>query len=159
MQGIMFKPFFIPAIENGEKTQTRRLIKTGNNIAEFPLNDGGSLYDRITGDFIRNINPRYKVGKIYYCRSNYSLAAKDATVFVRITGVRCEKLQSISHDDCIAEGINSKHLEHIMHKYGWANPRKRFEALINNINGKDTWRDNPFVWVYNFELLEVKCKQ
>lgn len=78
---------------------------------------------------------------------------------IRINEVRAEKLQSISNEDCIKEGI-FKHISHA--KVYWKNgfdglmyeaPRCAYAALINKINGKDTWERNPYMWVYDYELV------
>lgn len=37
---------------------------------------------------------------------------------------------------------------------GYFSPRDAFAALIDRICGKDTWKNNPYVFVYEFELVE-----
>ena len=32
-------------------------------------------------------------------------------------------------------------------------PKEAYAALIDKINGKNTWDSNPFVWVYDFEFI------
>ncbi|MFA5849962.1 MAG: hypothetical protein WC833_08765 [Bacteroidales bacterium] len=96
-----------------------------------------------------------------------------ARYFIKITGVRAERLQDISEADCLKEGIIADH---------WLRPdgrvQKRFIAfqaekswrissdiieecpikayakLIDRIDGKGIWESNPFVWVYDFELVD-----
>ena len=34
------------------------------------------------------------------------------------------------------------------------NPRDAFAALIDEIRGKGTWDNNPYVFVYEFELVK-----
>ena len=87
---------------------------------------------------------------------------------IKITGVHCEQLQDISDEDCLKEGIyrldsangnggvaysfiGSSDKKHI----GLYNtPREAFAALIDKVSGKGTWERNPFVWVYEFELID-----
>lgn len=79
---------------------------------------------------------------------------------IKITGVRAEILQDISNEDCIKEGI----FQHISHaKVYWKNgfdnlmyesPRDAYASLIDKINGKGTWDSNPFVWVYDYKLID-----
>ena len=83
---------------------------------------------------------------------------------IRITDVRCERLQDISYEDCMHEGIRHSCAESILGMYGYIdcegtglwfdNPRKAFASLINKVSGKGTWERNPFVVVYEFELVK-----
>lgn len=83
----------------------------------------------------------------------------------RIEKVICERLQEISEEDCIKEGIlkqpfndfpedmylpyqNCKEEEV---KY---TPRYAFAELINKIFGKDTWEKNPYRIGYEFTLIK-----
>jgi len=88
---------------------------------------------------------------------------------IRITNVRVERLQDISDEDCIREGIKQittspyQHLNGIGYTFnGWSNrgtgyssdtPRGAFAALIDKVSGKGTWESNPWVYVYEFELV------
>lgn len=36
----------------------------------------------------------------------------------------------------------------------YSTPREAFAALIDKVNGKGTWNKNPYVWVYDFKLVE-----
>lgn len=101
-------------------------------------------------------------GSSYYTdwKNKLFMPAYAARHFIKITGVRAERLQDISQGDCIKEGI----FQHISHaKVYWKNgfdklmynsPREAYSALIDKINGKGTWDSNPFVWVYDYELIE-----
>lgn len=90
------------------------------------------------------------------------MPASAARHYIKITSVRAERLQNISQEDCIKEGI----FQHISHaKVYWKNgfdklmynsPRAAYKALINSIDGKDTWNNNPWVWVYDYELIDRK---
>lgn len=68
---------------------------------------------------------------------------------IRITDVRVERLQDISSEDCIKEGIGKN--SDIMN---YSSPREAFAALIDRVSGKGTWKNNPFVFVYEFELVK-----
>lgn len=77
---------------------------------------------------------------------------------IRITNVRVERLQDISDEDCLNEGVFLGQF----HTYSYAGrprcpfntPRDAFASLINRISGKGTWESNPWVFVYEFELVE-----
>lgn len=85
---------------------------------------------------------------------------------IRIIGIKCEQLQSISHDDCFREGIIESWYEStdtttygfVDEKKGTAvefdTPRKAFAALIDKVSGRGTWDRNPWVVVYEFELVK-----
>jgi hypothetical protein len=79
---------------------------------------------------------------------------------IRITSVKVERLQDISNDDCLREGIErrldtytwrGRIVRNIDPEYG--TPREAFAALIDKICGRGTWKANPFVFVYEFELV------
>lgn len=80
---------------------------------------------------------------------------------IRITNVRVERLQDISDEDCLREGIleDSPGLQYSFPteigycgQYPFDSPRSAFAALIDKISGKGTWESNPWVFVYEFEL-------
>jgi len=86
---------------------------------------------------------------------------------IRITSVRVERLQDISDEDCLREGIMRKWIEagSLYHYYLpgvpvnnkhdiYSTPIDAFAALIDKISGKGTWYKNPFVFVYEFELVK-----
>lgn len=82
---------------------------------------------------------------------------------IRITNIRIERLQDISEKDCMKEGIwrdDNVGLEGTTYWYhGLANssfrtPREAYASLIDRISGKGTWASNPYVFVYNFELID-----
>ena len=85
---------------------------------------------------------------------------------IRITGIRCERLQDISDEDCFREGIIESWYECTdTTTYGYADekkgtavefdtPRKAFASLIDRVSGKGTWASNPWVVVYEFELVK-----
>ena len=81
---------------------------------------------------------------------------------IRITDIRAERLQDICEDECLAEGIvdfesriNKAHFYSITDEsatYGTA--KKPYSLLIDKIAGKGTWKNNPYVFVYDFELSD-----
>lgn len=82
---------------------------------------------------------------------------------IRITNIRVERLQDISEEDCLKEGIwrdDNVGLEGTTYwYYGLANSsfrtaKEAYAALIDKISGKGTWESNPWVFVYDFELVK-----
>lgn len=81
---------------------------------------------------------------------------------IRITDIRVERLQGISDDDCLKEGImyipdiDKYYFERTDRDEGFyfENPREAFAALIDKVSGSGTWDSNPYVFVYQFELVK-----
>ena len=85
---------------------------------------------------------------------------------IRITDVRVERLQYISNEDCLKEGIIKGKVgsanTHFMNAYYVPNmklepfctPHEAFAHLINKVSKKDVWEENPYVFVYDFELVK-----
>ena len=83
---------------------------------------------------------------------------------IRITNVRIERLQDISDDDCLKEGIEfdgkAKQFYCGFNKSTnskiWlgSTPREAYASLIDKVSGKGTWERNPYVFVYDFELVK-----
>lgn len=86
------------------------------------------------------------------------MPASAARYFIKITDVRAERLQDISNEDCIKEGIVFDGVVYLngFDKIQYLEPRAAYKALINSIDGKDTWDSNPWVWVYDYELIDRK---
>ena len=83
---------------------------------------------------------------------------------IRITDVRVERLQDISDDDCLKEGVrkvvneNGIYIQYYVgqgnNACSFENPREAFANLINKVSKKDVWNENPYVFVYEFELVK-----
>lgn len=82
---------------------------------------------------------------------------------IKITNIKVERLQDISDDDCLKEGIfewNAGQKDIPLYSFSYADipdyfsPRDAFEELIDKVSGKGTWERNPFVWVYEFKLFD-----
>lgn len=81
---------------------------------------------------------------------------------IRITDIQLQRLNNITDEDCLKEGvekwINCYIVSGIMENQGKNNvcfdtPREAFAALIDRISGKGTWQQNPWVYAYTFELV------
>lgn len=92
---------------------------------------------------------------------------------IRITNVRIQRLQDISEDDCLKEGVvvdepkikgaaksyySCEYLKECANRVGWGRvynkPREAYAALIDKVGKKGTWESNPYVFVYDFELIK-----
>jgi len=70
---------------------------------------------------------------------------------LEITGIRVERLQDISDEDAIAEGVNPYTAPEEL----YSNPVAAFADLWDSINEKRGigWTVNPFVWVIEFKKV------
>lgn len=84
---------------------------------------------------------------------------------IRITDVRIERLQDISDEDCFKEGISPMIVGCEYYVFtlidtekgrflDYKTPREAYAALIDKVSGKCTWERNPYVFVYDFELVK-----
>lgn len=84
---------------------------------------------------------------------------------IRITDIKIERLQNISDEDCLKEGIYKGQCgsadTHFMDVYyykgdiqPYCTPRGAFAALIDKVSGKGAWESNSYVFVYEFELVD-----
>ena len=109
-------------------------------------------------DSFRQPSPDYMIDKPGY-KNKMFVRADLMPHQVRITNVQVEKLQGISDEECIREGIVKA-----LGLYGceglcergdqlyFNTPRAAFAALIDKVSGNGTWESNPYVFVYEFEL-------
>lgn len=70
---------------------------------------------------------------------------------LEITNVRAERLQDITPDDAIAEGVEEFAVEHKLSGY-WTTSYAR---LWDQINGPGAWDLNPWVWVVEFNRVAL----
>ena len=87
-------------------------------------------------------------------KSGRFMFKKYARLWLSVSAVRAERLQDITENDCIAEGI-----EDIGQRVGRLNGSystifSLYQALWHSINGKThPWASNPWVWVYTFRRV------
>ncbi len=85
-------------------------------------------------------------------------------LFLRIKSIKVERLQDISEEDAIAEGCclygpfgeykGSIHPSGGSMRYrAFSNASRAFQDLWESINGENSWKANPWVWVIEFERI------
>lgn len=85
---------------------------------------------------------------------------------LEISAIRVERLQNISEADAAAEGVRFDQgwdeepgygfLDYSKtddENYSFTDPRDSFRTLWQSINGKDSWNENPWVWVVEFKKV------
>ena len=204
MKKIMFNDKYglTQAVLEGRKTQTRRtFLKPGEeNLlhgitseylisvkSRYKVGETVAIAQKYE-DLIKN-DEFYRLGGkngmplecIKYergCHNKMFVRAELMPHHIRITKIRMERLQDISDEDCLKEGICRSDIkntlwgvapirgegesgttyEHSVLGYGpwhlFPSVKRAYASLIDLISGKGTWTSNPYVFVYDFELID-----
>jgi hypothetical protein len=194
MKKIMFndKYCLTLAVLNGNKTMTRRVLRDnvplGNweeTIKHLPYKVGDIVaiaqpykdiiecmaeYSDIIINVDGSINREYKAG----WTNKMFVRANLMPHHIRITDVKVERLQDISKEDCLKEGIifieplfigDDAYFYAVKRKVRqmydnilkfFSSPQRAYADLIDKISGKGTWDFNPWVVAYSFELIKSK---
>lgn len=190
MKKIMFSDKYglTQAVLNGKKTQTRRVITNDvalchactryESLAIYYANYSvgevvavAMSYDDLYMEKIAPCDEKYRWNaynkgfnhKHKGWKNKMFVSSEDMPHHIRITNIRVEKLQDISDEDCLNEGVSrcEKEWGYFVHDdqgglsfYSFDTVRAAFAALIDRVSGKDTWDSNPWVFVYDFELVD-----
>lgn len=84
---------------------------------------------------------------------------------IRITDIKIERLQDISEEECLKEGIyqdsgDDQFPPSVFYDYenntddGFDTAKEAFASLIDKVSGKGTWLKNPYVFCYSFKLID-----
>lgn len=183
------------AVLNGTKTVTRRIFTEQVYGELRIENNPCRIYEiqrGINSTCIKDHPSKYKVGEIIAISQRYkdiihserfndldirNLEKSEGwnnkmfvkAVFmpdkIKITDVRLERLQDITDEDCIKEGVfyapmQFPHAVELTAKWAYRgnckrfdSPREAFASLIDKVGVKGTWDSNPFVYRYEFELI------
>ena len=119
---------------------------------------------------ITHVRPALGMKVVYKLGSNYGgddppwrsplfMPAWAARYFIKILDVRAERLQEITGEDCVKEGIalphrvfgdgDSEYFEAIEKEY-----INLYHRLWDSINKDYPWESTPFIWRYAFSLKE-----
>lgn len=179
------------AVLEGRKTQTRRIayekpfkyicncgfITEGTDKGKLSINDGNEIVAKST----------YKIGEVVAVAQRYCDIPFANDIFIRavpkgwsnkmfvksslmphqikITNIRVERLQDISTDDCMKEGIFCSHIDGIddaysydatnnsfAKKWWYRTPIEAYKMLSCKLHLH--WDSNPLVFVYDFKLIK-----
>lgn len=185
------------AVLSGRKTQTRRIVPKDTPLGNWKETEAqvrfrdGEVVAIAQSYKEAGINPKAVIGLpikgsktkgVLQCEAQHTpgwtnkmfVRADLMPHHIRITNVRVERLQDISDEDCIKEGVrevyvnnnwgnSASHWEFQVpyeDKFGCtkllrgATPQEAYAALIDKISGKGIWESNPYVFVYDFELVD-----
>jgi hypothetical protein len=81
-------------------------------------------------------------------------------ILLEITAARVERLQDISEEQALAEGVKSEPCDHARQACAdigcWGDTAKgAFGFLWEQLNGAGSWAANPWVWVVEFKRQEA----
>lgn len=107
---------------------------------------------------------RYKKFRKFYQKngwqSPYFMPREAARIFLKVANVKVQRIQDITPDECLKEGIKGYSFgANAPDAYGdnlYTDPKLAFKSLWDNLYKKKGygWDANPWVWVYSFERLE-----
>ena len=115
----------------------------------------------------RQPSPDYMMDKPGYNNKMF-VSADLIPLQIRITSIHVERIQEISDEDCLREGVYLDETAPSCYQpfytfpgsidrdtqVGYKTPREAFADLIQKMSGKRAWDDNPWVFVYEFELVK-----
>ncbi len=116
------------------------------------------------------------MGDIGKTRPSIFMPRKFSRIQLEIKSIKVERLQSISEEDALAEGLAKISKDGETFKYGipdldgypgdddigwhWHNwqptAKLAFKRLWRLINGAESWDINPWVWAIEFERIEAR---
>lgn len=87
-------------------------------------------------------------------RPSIFMPRRAARLTLEITGIRVERLQDISKEDALAEGITVNASPRMApYGTGWAHQVSAYKELWESIHGPGSWDRNPWVWVITFKKI------
>ena len=171
MKKIMFNDKYglTQAVLEGRKTMTRRIVPQSvvdyyTYEAEDPTMIDAARFE--IGEVVAVAQAYKDIPKYDFLMTTTAgwlnkmfVRAEYMPIKIRITDIKVERLQDISDEDCMKEGIDyiggysdSYYFGHGVNNIRLGNsPREAFAALIDKVSGKGTWEKNPFCFCYEFE--------
>ncbi len=173
MKRILFNRKFglLDAVLKLHKTQTRRIcldqINPTANKSKWHIGEVVAISQPYKDILSSAYCDKYELDKLTHTKgwSNAMFTKSDLMPHhIKITGIKVERLQDISDEDCLKEGIihvstflgqKIYHTPHVNGSYLSTNvAQEAFAYLIDKVSGKGTWESNPYVWVYEFKLFD-----
>lgn len=142
--------------------------KTGKQKWKFVRDKKADIKFEWKADTLNVLRKNSYRGLGWYKRSALFMECDMARIWLRINNVRVERLQDISEEDAKSEGIKylGADLEfggveypgdwfknYGSNGYCFLSAQDSFRSLWQSINGNQSWEDNPWVWVIEFERI------
>lgn len=137
---------------------------TGKQKMAFVPKTMGSYAFDAEGRGNRPLMPKGSLGLGWYKRQARFMFKKWARTFIQVTDIRVERLQNITDEDALAEGVmemedgtyyNYSRTPGFRYEDGveCLLPRASFMTLFDRVHTAGTWEVNPWVWVISFKLI------
>lgn len=170
MKGIMFNTKYglECAVLEGRKTRTWRADKK-NRYEVGEVVAIKQCYKEVCDYFHKQHNSRYLDFIALYSGQagwNNKMFVRNEFMShrIRITAVKKCRLQDLTDEDCLREGIIKQVIRPFYKDLGayrfcnsnrmYAMPKQAFADLIRKLNGKNYWESNPDGYAYEFELVK-----
>lgn len=106
-----------------------------------------------------NDNPIY-LDKSWKWKPSLFMPKEACRLFLEVLSVSVKRLQDIDEQSAINEGVELAPFSSEYYKdYNGAGYYQKavnsYYSLWNKINGKDSHKENPFVWVYKFRIVDT----
>ena len=174
--GMLFTSPMVRAILEGRKTQTRRVAKEfvgrkdlDNILHRFPKQRGGQYGEPGDRIYVRETFSQHpEWGQLAFRADGEEFEDADgwlwepkwipsthmpkdlARIWLEVTGVRLERIQGITPDDCIAEGAWPVEQRELGRGHEAVSA---FRELWESTGGD--WDANPWVWAIDFKVLST----
>lgn len=145
----------VPDIKTPTGKQKRRFVDKARRVL-FPNTFGNNVQA-----------DRNDIG--WHMRLARFMPRKYTRLFLQVTDIRVERLQDISEEDCVSEGIEYADSYYPRPPDGhlpplpWKNyqtdgecllPIDSYSSLWKEINGEESWHANPWVWAITFKRID-----
>lgn len=116
-----------------------------------------------------------RAGYPYQWKPSIHMPEAVARIWLEVTDIMVERLQDISKEDAIAEGVDTYfnsivkqdcYRDYLFKGEDWATPEGQyyyptwsFRSLWESINGAESWDLNPWLWVVKFKVLTTTGKE
>lgn len=185
MKKIMFSDKYglTDAVLQGRKTMMRRVLKDGTPLGNFGETEKYAKYkigevvavaqsyndilehfndEQWRLDYVRCVEDAYeKLWNDVRGINNKMFVKSELMLYqIQITDIKVERLQDISEEDIMKEGITYIAGGGYGVRFGGnynvfaLNPIVAFAVLIDKVSGNGTWESNPWVFAYSFELCK-----
>lgn len=147
--------------------------ETLNCLAHDPSEDSEWLMNQVDrlekgGYIVATSSERFEfTNKKQPFKPSIHMPKEAARIWLQVTDVRVERLQDITEEDAVAEGIekrpgstNSTRFDYRHYGYGTydVSAQVSFRTLWEKINGPDSWQANPWIWAVSFTVLSTTGK-
>lgn len=161
----------LPELADRTKTQTRRVVKPGEEEIVRPTPKDhiqfhhGQMYISYPAHEWREIMAVCANGRVKYrVGNNYAIVPKRGMASVgryELLGIRRQPLQAISEADARAEGLwcndAGLYTTSVLRGQAFPTAQAAYQVLWSMINTRAPyrWQDNPDVWVYTIKVLHL----